>query len=505
MNHTPPDSITRFDYVIVGGGTAGCVVAARLAEDPDCTVALLEAGPSDEGDRRVLVLRDWMNLLGTELDYDYAIEPQARGNSRIRHSRARVLGGCSSHNGCVSFRAPDFDLRRWVEQGARGWGPEDMAPFFQRVFARAPTQEPPDNPVNHAFIEAARQAGFPRLTFLNQGDLAEGVGKFQINVRDGIRLSSSVAYLHPLSRLPSNLQVLTGAPARRILFDESRNAVGVLTDRGLVEARREIVVACGAFDSPKLLLLSGVGPAAQLGGLGIPVVADRPGVGEHLLDHPEGVVVYESGRPVPDATANFWDIGLFAKSSASEPHPDIMCHFGLVPFDMNTKLLGYPTAPHGFSITPNVPRSRSQGVVRLRSADPRDPPSIDFRYYTDPEGYDERILLAGVKLARRVAAQPALQAWIERELAPGPALQSDGELSEYARLTGNTVYHPAGTCRMGDPSDPQAVVDPLLRVLGVQRLRIADASIFPSMTSVNPATTIMAIGERCADLILSDR
>jgi choline dehydrogenase len=492
--------LATFDYIVAGGGTAGCIVAARLAEDPACTVALLEAGPSDENDPRVLILHDWMNLLGSELDFDYTIEPQARGNSRIRHSRARVLGGCSSHNGCVSFRAPDFDLRRWVEQGAAGWGPDDLRPYFDRVLAKAPVQPPPENPVNAAFLQAAQQAGLPRARF-NQGELAEGAGLFDIAVRDGVRLSSSVAYLHPLADRPPNLRVFTGTPARRILFDDSRNATGVLTGQGALAARREIVVACGAFDSPKLLLLSGVGPAGHLRGLGIPVVADRPGVGEHLLDHPEGVVVFESRRPVPDRTANFWDAGLFARSNAAEPHPDIMCHFGLVPFDLNTRPLGYPTAEHGFSITPNVPRARSQGTVRLRSADPDEPPAIDFRYFTDPDGYDERILLAGIRLARRVAAQPALQAWIERELAPGPAVQSDAELSEYARLTSNTVYHPAGTCRMGPPADPLAVVDPALRVLGVQRLRVADASVFPSLTTVNPVTTVMAVGEKCADLI----
>ena len=495
---------SAFDFVIVGGGTAGAVVAARLAEDPGTTVCLLEGGPSDEGDERVLELRNWPNLLGTSLDYDYRIEPQSRGNSRIRHSRGRVLGGCSSHNSAIAFRAPDVDLQTWQQCGAAGWGPVDIRPFYDRVLERVPLETaPPANACAVAFVEAAQQAGFPLVDF-SQYDCREGVGWFQLNKRGPIRQSSSVAYLHPLARSPSNLTVLTATQARRIVLDDRGDAIGAETAQGTIQARCEVIVCCGAFDSPKLLLLSGIGPAGHLSDVGITVRRDLPGVGQHLIDHPEGVVFWEAALPVPETSTQFWEAGLFARTDPELEWPDLMFHFGTVPFDLNTVPLGYPTAANAFCLTPNVTRARSEGEVLLRSADPAAPPCIDFRYFTDPDGHDERVLLAGVKLARLLVAQPALRPWVKRELAPGLAVQEDEALSEYARRTANTVYHPAGTCRMGAADDPRAVVDPQLRVRGVGRLRVADASIFPAMIGVNPCLTCMMIGEKCAALIKTD-
>ncbi len=492
-----------YDYLIVGGGTAGAVIAARLAEEPSLRVALLEAGPSDEGDARILPVRGWMSLLGTELDYDYTIEAQERGNSAIRHSRARVLGGCSSHNSCIAFRAPHGDMQRWEAEGATGWGPTASDPFFQRVFEKVHLEEISDaNPLNRALVDAGTEAGLPRLSFATDGSFGDGVGLFQVNVKEGIRQSSSVAYLHPLHSLPPNLRVLTDTTVTRILLDDDKRAVGVESSRGILRAEREVILCAGAFDSPKLLLLSGIGPASHLAEIGIPVRVDLPGVGEHLLDHPEGVVVWESARPIPGPIVQLWEVGVFAHTGVDpDPLPDLMLHFGLMPFTWHTEPAGYPTAEWGFSLTPNVCRARSAGTVRLASADPAQPPRIDFRYFTDADGYDERVMVEGVKAARRIAAQPALAAWIVRELAPGPAVQSDAEISAYVRATANTVYHPAGTCKIGDPTDPLAVVDPHLRVIGVEGLRVADASIFPSMTTVNPAITVFMIGERCAALL----
>jgi choline dehydrogenase len=212
--------------------------------------------------------------------------------------------------------------------------------------------------------------------------------------------------------------------------------------------------------------------------------------------------MWEAARPVPEVSTQFWEAGLFVRTDPALEWPDLMYHFGTVPFDINTVPLGYPTAPNAFCLTPNVTRARSEGFVRLRSADPRVPPRIDFRYFTDPDGHDERVLLAGVKLARRLAEQPALRPWVKRELAPGLEVRDDRALSEYARRTANTVYHPAGTCRMGAADDPMAVVDPALRVRGVGRLRVADASVFPAMIGVNPCLTCMMIGEKCAALVL---
>jgi choline oxidase len=302
-------------------------------------------------------------------------------------------------------------------------------------------------------------------------------------------------------RSARNLTVLTNTTANKIVLDENNVACAVETDSAMIRASREIVLCCGTFDTPKLLLLSGIGPRHHLDEMGIPVKRDLAGVGAHLLDHPEGVIMWEANQPVSDDTTQYWEVGLFSTIEPASRVPDIMFHFGIVPFDWNTVVLGYPTARYGFSMTPNVPRAKSEGVVRLRSPFPKDAPIIDFRYFTDPEGYDEMILLAGIKLARRIANQPALQHWIKRELAPGSLVQDEQELSEYARRTANTVYHPAGTCRMGASHHPLTVVDPELRVKGVHHLRVADASIFPTLTSVNPCITCMMIGEKCADLL----
>ena len=492
----------HFDYIVVGGGTAGAVVAARLAEQPTTTVCLLEAGPSDEGRHDILAVKNWPHLLGTELDYDYAIEPQARGNSRIRHSRGRVLGGCSSHNSCIAFQAPDEDLESWHQVGCEGWCASDLHPYYEKVYQTVSLERtPPLNPLSQAFLAAAQQAGFPLIPFQIDGPLREGVGIFHLNAQGGIRQSSSQAYLHPIWKAASNLTVLTNTRANSILLDQTNTAYGVETESATLLATREIVLSCGTFETPKLLSLSGIGPRQHLHELGIPTRVDLPGVGEHLIDHPEGVIYWGASQAVPEETTQYWEAGLLARSGPRSPLPDLMFHFGVVPFDWHTVPLGYPTATYGFSMTPNVMRARSQGVVRLRSADPNDPPLIDCRYFTDPQGYDETLLLAGLKLARSLAQQPALRHWISRELAPGSAVQSDRELSEYARRTANTVYHPAGTCRMGDAGDPLTVVDAHLRVKGVPHLRIADASIFPSMISINPCLTCMMIGEKCAAML----
>ena len=498
-----PHQKQAYDFVVVGGGTAGSVVAARLAEQSGFTVCLIEAGPTDEGRPEISAIKNWPNLLGTELDYDYTIEHQARGNSRIRHSRGRVLGGCSSHNSCIAFRAPDYDMDRWQHLGCEGWSARETSKYFTKVFERVKLEKRPViNPVSHAFLKAAQQAGFDRVSFNKDGVLREGVGIFELNAQDGLRQSSSRAYLHPMRHSAQNLTVLTDTWVNRIVLDESNSARAVETAASIIFARREIVLCCGAFDTPKLLLLSGVGPSQHLRSLGIPVKVELAGVGEHLIDHPEGVIYWEATQPVPEETTQYWEVGLFSKVFPDSPLPDLMFHFGVVPFDWNTVPLGYPTAQYGFSMTPNVPRAKSEGVVHLRSSNPNDPPVIDFRYFTDPEGYDETILLKGINLARMIAQQPALKRWIRRELAPGMAVQHDRDLSEYVRRTANTVYHPAGTCRMGERNDLLTVVDAHLRVKGVRHLRVADASIFPTMVSVNPCMTCMMIGEKCADLLI---
>lgn len=491
-----------YDYLVVGGGTAGSVVATRLAEDPTYSVCLIEAGPTDADRPDILALQNWPNLLGTELDYDYRIEPQARSNALIRQSRGRVLGGCSSHNSCIAFCAPASDMQTWQALGCEGWGARETQPYFAKVLQQVYIDtQPPLHPLSRSFLTAAQQAGHAQVSFQVEHELQEGAGFFLLNARHGVRQSSSQAYLHPLLATAKNLTVLTNTTVYRVLLDAQNTAYAVETSAATIGARREIILCAGTFETPKLLLLSGIGPREHLAEIGIPLQADVPGVGEHLLDHPEGVIIWETQQPVPAQSTQYWEVGLFSKILPDSPLPDVMLHFGIVPFDWNTAALGYPTAPYGCSLTPNVPRAKSEGRVRLRSADPSDTPIIDCRYFTDEQGYDEALLLAGMKLARRIASQPALRTWIRRELAPGQAIQSDHELSAYARQTANTAYHPAGTCRMGESQHPLTVVDAHLRVKQVQRLRVADASIFPDMISVNPCLTCMMIGEKCADLV----
>lgn len=494
-------SAPHYNYIVIGGGTAGAIVAARLAEAHK-SVALFEAGPSDVGNPHILELARWPDLLESEYDFDYRIEPQPRGNGRIRHARAKVLGGCSSHNSCIAFYAPDYDMQVWQAAGAAGWGPEEVGPYFRKVrqkvnFETANT----GNELACAVLAAAEQAGLPQIAFNQSGQQLVGAGWFELNKRGILRDSSSVAYLHPLSRWGNTLTFYLDHYITRILIEDGR-AVGVQTPDGPIYADDEVIVSCGAFDSPKLLMLSGIGPADHLRSTGIEVIHDLPGVGEHLLDHPEGVVNWEIKRPMPPEAINFWEVGIFDCTKAGLPAPDLMMHLGVTVFDMQTKPAGYPTAQHGFALTPNVTRARSEGTVRLRSCDPSAPPLIDFRYFTDPEGYDERVMVAGVKRAREIAAQPALRDWILRELSPGRDVTEDADISAYVRSTANTVYHPAGTCKMGAPDEQTAVVDPQLRVRGIAGLRVADASVFPTMIGVNPNITVMMIGERCADFVL---
>lgn len=510
-----------FDYVIVGGGSAGCVVAARLSEDPAVTVCLLEAGPSDVGDDRILRLADWMLLLESGYDWDYPVEPQASGNSFLRHARAKVLGGCSSHNSCIAFWPPAEGLAEWEAMGATGWGADEFWPYVAKVenndapgdhHGRTGPVEirdiPPKDPCGYAVLEAAAAAGLPTVQFNRGSTVRNGAGWFQINADgDNTRMSSSHAYLHPVLGQRPNLVVRTGCWVSEIVFDETNTAVGAryrrpdLTGFDTVRARREVIVSTGAIDTPKLLMLSGIGPAQHLRDMGIEVRADSPGVGSNLDDHVEGLVFWESTRPMIATSTQWWEIGLFTTTEDGLTQPDLMMHYGSVPFDMNTVRWGYPTTENGFCLTPNVTQGLSRGTVRLRSRDFRDKPRVDPRYFSDPDGHDERVMLHGIRLARHIAGQSPLREWVARELAPGPDAVTDAELVDYMHRTHNTVYHPAATARMGAAGDPMAVLDPQLRVKGVRGLRVVDASAMPKLPAVNPNITIMAMGERCADLV----
>ncbi|MPZ27267.1 MAG: choline oxidase [Micromonosporaceae bacterium] len=513
----------EFDYLVIGGGSAGAAVAARLSEDPQVTVALVEAGPSDRGVDQVLQVTRWMELLESGYDWDYPIEPQQSGNSYMRHARARVLGGCSSHNSCIAFWAPREDLAEWENRyGATGWGPEHTLPLFQRLENNAdggphhgkdgPVRVrtlPPDDPCGVALLDACEQVGIPRVRFNTGETVRNGANFFQVNVReDGVRSSSSVSYLHPILGTRPNFTLLTGRRAKRLVFDADRCCTGVavldpdLIHTSTLRARREVVLSAGAIDSPKLLMLSGIGPAAHLSELGIDVLVDSPGVGENLQDHPEGVIQWEAKQPMVTESVQWWEIGIFTTTRDGLDRPDLMFHYGSVPFDMHTLRQGYPTTENGFCLTPNVTHARSRGTVRLRSIDFRDKPRVDPRYFTDP--YDLPVMVAGIKLARRIAGQQAMRGWAGRELYPGSDAQTDDEIGDYLRRTHNTVYHPAGTVRMGADGDAGSPLDPRLRVKGVTGLRVADASVMPELVTVNPNLTTMMIGERCADLLKQD-
>ncbi len=516
------EDMDEFDYVVVGGGTAGNVVAARLSEDPSVTVCLLEAGPSDVGDDNVLRLDRWMGLLESGYDWDYPVEPQQSGNSFMRHARAKVLGGCSSHNSCIAFWAPAEDLDEWAAGGCTGWNAEETFPLYRRLETNdAPGDHhgrggpvtirtvPPKDPCGAALLEACAEAGIPTTPFNTGTTVVRGAHWFQINSdEDNTRQSSSVAYLHPIMGKRPNLEIRTGVQAKRLVLDADRRCTGVdylspdLIHTLRARARREVIVSCGAIDSPKLLMLSGIGPADHLRETGVEVAVDAPGVGENLQDHPEGVIMWEARQPMVTSSTQWWEIGIFAGTEPGLDRPDLMFHYGSVPFDMNTYRRGYPTSENAFCLTPNVTRARSTGTVRLRTRDFRDKPRVDPRYFTHE--HDIHVMTYGLRLAREIAARPALAAWAGAELAPGPGVTTDEELFGYIRDTHNTVYHPACTVKMGAPGDVSAPLDPRLRVKGVSGLRVCDGSVMPHLVAVNPCITTMMIGEKCADMIKQD-
>lgn len=529
-----PQGRTEYDYVIVGGGTAGAVLANRLTQDRNVSVAVIEGGPTDVGNDRVLDLSRWLEMLGSDLDYDYPTTQQPMGNSHIRHSRARVLGGCSSHNTLISFRPFDADLDLWANHyGCPSWHSSQIQPYGDRLKMNIIPIAPQNrNLVARDWVDACEKVtGAPRIGDFNaqiahRGGFTNGVGFFNIayDPYSNTRSSASVAYLHPIMphgpHRRDNLHLFLETWARQLVFDEKDSrrirGVKVRSKFGLektLTAKKDVILCAGAFDTPRLMMLSGIGPKADLDRVGIHTKHDLPGVGENLHDHPESIIIWET-RDTPPETVMSSDAGLFLKVfKGKEPFamdnvPDLMFHIYQVPFCDNTERLGYPVPDHAICMTPNICRSQARGKLSLASSDSQEKPLIDFRYFADKDSYDAQILVEGMKWARKIAQQSPFKEHLVREVAPGPEVQSDEALSEYARRAAHTVYHPAGTCRMGthsDQQDPTVVVNEKdMRVVGLQGIRVCDASVLPVLPTINPMLTILMVAERTADIITTE-
>jgi choline dehydrogenase-like flavoprotein len=465
------------------------------------TVALIEAGPSDEGRPEVADFRRYREVAWEgPLSQRLAILPPADGNPRVVYPAGRVLGGSTSHNSCIWFRPPASDFADWAALGATGWGPTETTACLDALEARVRIETvAPDSPAHGDLLRAAREIGFRDVDFAHP--FGAGIGLYRLSKIGHLRQSASVAFLHPLAGLPRNLALFTEAEAYCLTFDAEGRATGVETARGRFTARREVVLSAGAFGSPRLLMLSGIGPAEDLRRLGLAVRRDLAGVGAHLLDHP-ACAINLAARRAPERIDPWNYAGvIFASLRDRAAWPDIEIQIGPELFEQETSPAGYPSAPAGFCAYFTVNRAVSEGRVRLASADPAVPATIEPNFFGDPAGEDLAVMTAAVRLSRRLFAAPALAAWVGPELAPGAACDSDGAIGGFLRRTVTTGYHPAGTCRMGPRDDPRSVVGPDLKVQGVPGLRVADASIFPSMVSVNIAPTCMMVGLRAAQIL----
>jgi choline dehydrogenase len=485
-----------FDVVVVGAGSAGCALANRLSADPSVSVALIEAGGADDRNT-IRVPHLYFSLWGTDVDWGYVSTPQPGTSGRVHPMpRGRVLGGTSSINGMVWLRGAAADYDGWAAAGCAGWEWESVKTAFAELESwLRPAVLEPHNPLTEAMAEAAVEAGHPRNPSFDGGCL-EGVGWVRSTIADGARVNAHRAFVLPVRDRP-NLSVQPGTRVLRLLMDGPR-ATGVIVqgDGGGVEtiAAGEVILAAGAFDSPRLLMLSGIGPAAELARLGIAPVADLP-VGENLIDHLLIGVVFNSRQPISTVNAFCTEGGVFTRSRPERAGCDLKISFAKEPHFAPETRDGVPR----FTLIPGLTLPRSRGTVRLTGADPDAPLAIDPNYFSHPD--DLPAMIEGVRLARRIAAQPALAAWNAGEHFPGPAVESDKAIEGYLREVVSTWFHPVGTCRMGVGAD--AVVDPALRVHGVAGLRVADASAMPEIVSVNTQAAATMIGWKAGELALA--
>ncbi|WIX83677.1 GMC family oxidoreductase N-terminal domain-containing protein [Amycolatopsis carbonis] len=498
----------RYDYVVVGGGTAGCVVAARLSEDTDSRVLLLESGGPDSK-AEISDPPAWPSVWGTEVDYGYRTVPQA-GTGGAAHDwpRGHTLGGSHSINAMVHLRGHRGDFDQWARMGCTGWDYDSVLPYFRRMesvpgrdarfrgtdgpLRPAPSAAP--NPLSQVFVDAAVAAGHPRADDFNGAD-GEGAGWHDLSIADGMRQSTAAAYLRPIRDARPNLTVATGARAHRLLFDADQCTGVEYRQDGAghtVYADREVILSAGTVDSPRLLLLSGVGPAADLEYAGVDVVHDLPGVGRNLHDHPLCNVVYEAAQPIPPGNTNHAETSMVWRSDPSLTGPDMQLMFMHVPFGPPA----LPAPPNSFTFgLATVPQAR--GAVRIAGPDPSAQPLIDPNYLGAER--DVLRLVDAVAVAREIAAAHPFDAWRGKELHPGPDARDQHSLREFVTRATGTYFHPVGTCAMG--TGPGAVVDLDLRLRGVRGLRVADASVMPRIVCVNTNAATIMIGEKAADLV----
>ncbi|TRC79209.1 choline dehydrogenase [Mesorhizobium sp. WSM4310] len=533
-----------YDFIIVGAGSAGCVLANRLSANPDHKVLLLEAGGRDSNPLFRLPMLMGKLFQSGIYNWHYHTEPEPFLNNRSLYwPRGKALGGSSTINGMIYVRGNRHDYDRWAQMGLPGWSYEDVLPAFRRSEGHIQRKDAPHgtggeltvcrargwNPLLDVFSAAGAQAGYPMNDDFN-GDEQEGFGKFDFTIKDGKRWSTSYAFLRPIAGR-KNLTVLTKALTQRIVLANGRAAGVEFSHNGTLRtahAEREVVVSAGAVNSPQILLLSGIGPADELAEHGIKAIHNLPGVGKNLQDHVDCVLSYECTQPITlfsdlrvdrltwslvegmlfgrGITTTFpYEAGAFIKSRSDLVAPDIQLHF--MPALEKTANLHFPSpfkraaveANHGFTLRVGPVNPESRGAITLASADPKVPPRIQANYLETE--FDRQTMIAGIRLTREIINQPAFDAYRGRELAPGPQVETDADLVEWLKATAMTTFHPVGTCKMGN--DERAVVDARLKVHGIDGLRVADASIMPVISSGNTNAPAIMIGEKCAEFILN--
>lgn len=524
-----------FDYLIVGGGSAGCVLANRLSECGQYEVCLLEAGGSDDSIFIRMPSAVGVPLVTPKFTWAYESEPEVHLNGRrIASPRGRVIGGCSSINGMVYMRGHPLDFDEWETSGAEGWSYADVLPYFKRAEHRAEGGNAwrgsggplktrygeLTNPLYRAFIGAAVEAGYVESDDLN-GYRQEGFGRFDMTVHNGQRWSTAAAYLKPALKR-KNLKVIYNALATKIIIQNGKAESVEFTCAGVkheYSASREILLSSGPINSPKLLMLSGVGEPTELLEHGIEPVHCLPGVGKNLQDHVSLYLQVECKKPVSLnaitpldklkigarwlvsrdglGASNHFECGGFIRSKAGISRPDIEIHF--LPIAVRSKD-DPKQKEHGFQVDLGTTKSKSVGQIRLGSSDPLDPPRIVYNYLSQPDDWAE--MRACIRLAREIIQQPALSEFAGEELVPGSDIQNDEDLNEFIAQHVASGFHPSGTCKMGSLKDPQAVVDSDLKVIGLTNLRVVDSSVMPVITNANLNAPTIMIAEKAADLIL---